>query len=234
MLNQESNSRKQFEGDLKRVFLKNLTQMNMEAYSLFNGGEGPNEVEVQGQSQAQQGDLNRVSNVSVPSAPGVIRGMTPTTGADDEPQGRTRAPSVHVINHASTVQSAKLYTPAPGSYVYPQTDAMMQRPTSVVITNNALHPKPLATVRFANNVSGTGSNSHCHSHNHSHSHAGSSAPGRTTRQSTSPPAAVPKKHIANSRLQETLGIDMRHNVDMRASIENQIPRTYPGVKPTPL
>jgi len=216
MLNQESNSRKQFEGDLKRVFLKNLTQMNMEAYSLFNGGEGEGEGAASGAGGQTEGagEVNRYANTNAPAAPGVIRGMA------EEEGGRGRAPSVQVANHASTVQSARQYTPAPGSYVYPQTDQMMQRPTNVAIASRPLHSKPVPTVHFANNVS-TSSSSRS-------SRSSASASNRGAN------GAVSKKHIANSRLQEGLGIDMRHNVDLRASIENQIPRAYPGVQPTPL
>lgn len=36
LLHVETENRKQFEEQLKRVFLKNLTHMNMEAYALFN------------------------------------------------------------------------------------------------------------------------------------------------------------------------------------------------------
>jgi hypothetical protein len=42
----ESDGRKQFEENLKRIFLKNLTSMNMEAFALFSGAENqmPREV----------------------------------------------------------------------------------------------------------------------------------------------------------------------------------------------
>ena len=213
LLHAETESKKQFESDLKRVFLKNLTHMNMEAYALFNGGCSDPTATIPGGLGASSGGSSGLgggnySNVKQASElqfeevyqQTSIKGLTPTISAPAPAPAIVSAPTTSILNththgsgHVTFASNSNNIIPKSNSHtintIVNNSSNVISHHRNNTIVNKVLKKSTIMTIHKTNNTIPTDN-----------------------------------KPVANSI--------KSNDVDLRGSIENQIPRPY--IVPTPV
>ena len=174
----ETSSKSQFESDLKRVFLKNLTHMNMEAYALFNNGAPPG-------TDDMEADSSEPVSVRVPRPLENTTNIMGMGGASDNTSYQAARDSKQKVKFADT-RSAKGTQPLPS------------RGPGTVVRGNVQKTSSSNKKSIIMTVQGD----------------------RKAHNTKSGPVAT------------SSGPKISGDVDLRRSIENQIPRPYLAV-PTP-
>ena len=263
LLHAETESKKQFESDLKRVFLKNLTHMNMEAYALFNGGcADPTGASV-GIAQAGTGAVgmglgnsfpmmgstrNDYDPESVVYQQTAIKGLAPSNPTPPLSSSATAAGAVNAGGIASVLHSSNHSHSHINSHVSfaPNTSNSTSNSTHAIVTHDPiLHTnksKPSSTTHVSGvsavtvAVAGTAAGTNVIAHK-----ANNTIVNKVLKKSTI--MTIHKPNTATTNITSgTSNNNVTGNpytkslvsteVDVRGSMENQIPRPY--IVPTPV
>ena len=260
LLHAETESKKQFESDLKRVFLKNLTHMNMEAYALFNGGcADPTGASV-GIAQAGAGAVgmglgnsfpmmgsarNDYDPESVVYQQTAIKGLAPSNPTPPLSSSATVTAGgitsvLHSNNHShSHINSHVSFAPNTSNSTSNSTHAIGTH--DPVLHTNKSKPSSTSNVSGVSAVAGTGTAAGTIGSNVIAHKANNTIVNKVLKKST-----IMTIHKPNTATTNTASGTSNNNVtgnpytkslvstdvDVRGSMENQIPRPY--IVPTPV